>query len=76
MPASIAEAFRKRRYPAYFTAKLVDSEGEAAETIVWLDFAKSCNYLPTEDYDNLTEIYDCIIRKIVTMSLQPETWKP
>lgn len=74
--ANMAEAFSKRRYPAAFVSKLVDSEGEAAETQVWLDFAKSCNYLNKEDYLNLSKIYDCIIRKIVTMSLQPEKWKP
>ena len=29
---NIAEAFRKRRYPKSFVAKLSDAEGEAAET--------------------------------------------
>lgn len=73
--ANIAEAFRKRKYPAYFTAKLFDSEGEAAETLVWLDFAKSSEYMTDEDYENLVETYDCIIRKIVTMRQSPEKWK-
>ena len=40
---NIAEAFRKRRYPKAFVAKLSDSEGEAAETQVWLDYALECN---------------------------------
>ncbi len=31
---NIAEAFRKRRYPKSFIARLSDSEGEAAETQV------------------------------------------
>jgi four helix bundle protein len=30
--ANLAEAFRKRRYPKAFVAKLSDSEGESAET--------------------------------------------
>ena len=30
--ANLAEAFRKRRYPKSFVAKLVDCEAEAAET--------------------------------------------
>jgi len=30
--ANLAEAFRKRKYPKYFVSKLVDFEGEAAET--------------------------------------------
>ena len=33
---NIAEAWRKRRYPAHFASKLSDSEGEAEETRVWL----------------------------------------
>jgi four helix bundle protein len=32
VPANIAEAWRKRRYPKSFIAKLSDSETEAAET--------------------------------------------
>ena len=39
--SNLAEAFRKRRYPKSFVAKLSDSEGEAAETQLWLDFALS-----------------------------------
>lgn len=30
--ANLAEAFRKRKYPKYFVSKLMDCEGEAAET--------------------------------------------
>jgi len=37
--ANIAEAWRKRRYPASFVSKLSDADTEAAETLVWLDFA-------------------------------------
>ena len=39
---NIAEAWRKRRYPNSFINKLNDSEGEAAETQVWLEFAVEC----------------------------------
>lgn len=41
---NIAEAWRKRRYPKSFVAKLSDSDGEAAETQVWLEYALGCNY--------------------------------
>lgn len=40
---NIGEAFRKRRYPKLFISKLTDSEGEAAETQIWLDYALACN---------------------------------
>jgi four helix bundle protein len=41
----LAEAWRKRRYEAAFVSKLSDSEAEAAETQVWLEFAVKCGYL-------------------------------
>jgi four helix bundle protein len=43
--ANIAEAWRKRRYEAAFVSNLSDSETEAAETQVWLEFAVKCGYL-------------------------------
>jgi four helix bundle protein len=43
--ANIAEAFRKRRYEKAFVAKLSDSEAEAAETQVWLDYSFECGYI-------------------------------
>ncbi len=43
--ANLAEAFRKRRYEKAFVSKLSDSEGEAAETQVWLDFSFAFRYL-------------------------------
>ncbi|MFA3781507.1 four helix bundle protein [Melioribacteraceae bacterium 4301-Me] len=43
--SSIAEAYRKRRYPAHFISKISDADMENSETIVWLDFAENCGYL-------------------------------
>lgn len=34
---------------------LTDSDGENSETQVWLDFAKACDYINEEVYDQLTE---------------------
>jgi len=39
--AQIAEAWRRRKYEAVFVNKLNESEGEAAETQGWLEYAKS-----------------------------------
>lgn len=36
---NIAEAWRRRRYKAAFIAKLSDSETEACETQVWIEFS-------------------------------------
>lgn len=71
---NIAEAFRKRRYPKSFVSKISDSEGEAAETQVYLDFAKNCNYITDLQYNELYETYENIIGKLVNMSLHPENW--
>lgn len=72
--SNLAEAFRKRRYPKSFVAKLSDSEGEAAETQVWLDYALECKYIEKEIYDNLYLKYNNILGKLVNMSLHPEKW--
>ncbi|WP_461534044.1 four helix bundle protein [Sinomicrobium sp.] len=71
---NLAEAWRKRRYPKAFVAKLTDAEGEAAETQVWLDYALSCSYVKKEIYDNLYEKYNFILGMLVKMILNPEKW--
>ena len=71
---NLAEAFRKRRYPKAFIAKLSDSEGEAAETQVWLDYTFACKYIDKKLYTSLYEKYDHIIAMIVKMIINPEKW--
>jgi four helix bundle protein len=53
--ASIAEAYRKRNYPAYFVSKSSDADMENSETRVWLDFAEACKYLNTDIKRKLDE---------------------
>lgn len=72
--ANLAEAFRKRRYEKAFISKLSDSEGEAAETQTWIDFAFKCKYLSEDKANELNEKYDHIIGQLVTMSLNPQKW--
>jgi len=71
---NLAEAFRKRRYPKAFISKLSDSEGEAAETQVWLDYALACGYIEDKLYHDLTDKYDHIIAMIVNMIRKPGNW--
>lgn len=40
--ANITEVWRRRKYEKVFVNKLNESEGEAAETQVWLEFAVKC----------------------------------
>jgi four helix bundle protein len=51
--SSIAEAYRKRKYPAHFVSKTTDADMENSETQVWLDFALSCKYISKEIYSKL-----------------------
>jgi four helix bundle protein len=71
---NIAEAFRKRRYPKSFIAKLSDSEGEAAETQVWLSFATAFGYLDENIVLEFDEKYEQLEKQIITMIMSPEKW--
>lgn len=73
--ANIAEAWRKRRYPNAFVSKLSDSEGEAAETQTWIQFAVECEYLNRDDAARLYKQYDEIIGMLVIMITNPNDWK-
>ena len=70
--ANIAEGFRKRRYPKMFVSKMVDADGEATETQVWLDFAKDCGYLPVERYNEFIKGYEEIGKMLGSMMDKPE----
>ena len=72
--ANLAEAWRKRRYEAHFISKLSDSEAEAAETQVWIEFAVASEYLDRATARRLYKIYDEVIGTLVGMINHPETW--
>lgn len=72
--ANLAEAWRKRRYQAHFVSKLSDSESEAEETRVWLEFAYRCGYLAEPEAGELDESYDKILGQIVRMIDHPDQW--
>jgi len=72
--ANVAEAWRKRRYEAAFTAKLSDSEGEAAETQTWIEFAVRCGYLDRDRAKTLFMEYDQVLSMLVAMIIKPKVW--
>jgi len=72
--ATIAEAWRKRRYKAAFIAKLNDAESEASESQVWIEFAYRCGYLSAEARDKLDADYDQIIGQLVRMIENADKW--
>lgn len=64
--ANLAEAWRKRRYVASFISKINDSEGESAETQIWLEFAVRCEYMQPK----IGRIYLKFMRKFSQCLLQ------
>ena len=72
--ANIAEAWRKRRYTAAFISKLSDSEGEAAETQVHIEFAFRHGYIGHADFHAIDDAYKHILGQLVRMIDHPEKW--
>ena len=71
---SMAEAWRKRRYEAAFVSKLTDSDGEAAESEVHLDFALRCGYLHPDKHAKLRDQYDHVCRQLTKMMDDAASW--
>ena len=71
---NLAEAWRKRRYKAAFIAKLSDSESEACETQVWIEFTRKCHYLDDDICNDLDSAYDLILGQLFKMMNEPYKW--
>ena len=72
--ANIAEAWRKRRYTAAFISNLSDSEGEAAETQVHIEFASRHGYVGNTQFQTIDDAYEHILGQLVRMIDHPEKW--
>jgi four helix bundle protein len=69
---NLAEAYRKRLYPAHFSLKLTDSDAENSETSVWIDFVETNKYLSGEMIQQLHQRNIEIGRLLGYMILHPE----
>ena len=58
--SNLAEAWRKRRYPAVFKNKLTDAMQEASETQCWLEFSLACGYISKDEFISLDAEYESI----------------
>ena len=74
--SNIAEAYRKRNYPRYFTSKISDADSEASETEVWIDFAFDCEYIPKEVKEKLLLQYDEVGKMLGGMANNPYKFLP
>ena len=72
--ANIVEAWRKRRYSKAFILRLNDSESEACETQVWLQFASACGYIDDELEARLDDRYSHIISQLFLMMRDVDKW--
>ena len=75
VPSNVAEAWRKRRYPAAFVSKLNDAEGEAAETQSHLEVCLRCGYLDPTSANRLDDAYEEVFSMLVKMASRPEKWR-
>ena len=57
VPANIAEAWKKRKYPKSFVAKMIDAAGEAGEVEVWLDFSRDHGYFSEAEFQYFSKKY-------------------
>lgn len=72
IPANIAEAWVKRKYPKSFVSKLLDSLAEESETEVWIDMSKDCKYINDQLQNSLLERYQEIAKMLSSMINSPE----
>jgi len=71
---NLGEAWRKRRYKAAFISKLSDSETEACETQISLQFAQRCGYIPIKTLNNIEGRYELVISMLVKMIDDADKW--
>ena len=73
--SNIAEAYRKRQYPAHFCMKISDADMENSETQVWFDFALACSYITSESHKDLLFKSHEIGRLLSHMLNNPQKYK-
>ena len=72
----VAEAYRKRKYQAYFVNKVSDADGENSETIVGLEFALASGYITLEEQQESESSAEEVGRMLNSMLENPEKFLP
>jgi four helix bundle protein len=72
---SIAEAYKKRRYPNHFVSKLTDADMENGETQAWLDASLACKYITEDQFYNLNKQSEEVSYLLLYMINNPEKFK-
>ncbi|TDE50078.1 four helix bundle protein [Flavobacterium sp. GT3P67] len=71
---NLAEAYRKKRYPAHFISKLTDCDAENSETGIWIEFAFACEYINVEIKQNLISQNEEVGKLLFHMINNPEKY--
>jgi four helix bundle protein len=74
VPANIVEGWAKRDFENIFKRHLLDAFGSSAETKLWLDFAKDCDYLAMEGHRSLYERYEQLSKMIHRLLINWKTY--
>lgn len=72
VPANIAEAWVKRKYPKSFVSKLLDSLAEESESEVWIEMSRDCKYIDDQLNNSLLERYQEVAKMLSSMINSPE----
>lgn len=72
--ANLAEAWKKRSYPAHFASKLTDSDGEQAETVHWLQTSLACGYISKDVHKELMLQCEQIGKMLGVMIRDAKSW--
>ncbi|SDT65309.1 four helix bundle protein [Mucilaginibacter mallensis] len=73
--ASVAESYKKRKYPNHFISKLTDADMENGETQAWLDASLACAYITNEKYMELNQQSEEVSRLLNYMINNPDKFK-
>ena len=74
--AAIAEAWRRRRYRAYWVNKLSEAQSEAGEAQYWIELAWREGYCSQQQFENIFQRFEQIIAQLSAMIAQPGKWNP
>src|SRR3989338_8470004 len=72
--ANLAEAYRKRQYPAHFVLKISDCDAENSETGVWVDFSLAYKYINETIYKDLISKNEEVGKLLNHMLNNPEKY--
>ena len=70
----LLEAWRKKRYPSHFVAKVTDSDMENSETSGWLDFSLACKYIDDPVHQRLIQKNEEIGKLLNHMMNNPDKY--